>query len=109
MQAVDLIQQREFANDASILREILNVTNMTSKTGNLISFLPLHIGLKVKITKKLLPPELVPECPCEVIGSQMHPTMSASAVLVMLLDSKYLILAILVGLLAMFGWTIFLH
>ena len=73
VQAVDLIHQREFGNDASILRDILNVTNMASKTGNLISFLPLHIGLKVKITKKLLPPEIVQECPCEVIGIQMHP------------------------------------
>ena len=32
---------------------------MASKTGNLISFLSLHIGLKVKITKKLLPPAIV--------------------------------------------------
>ena len=73
VQAVDLIHQREFGTDASILRDILNVTNMASKTGNLISFLPLHVGLKVKITKKLLPPEIVQECPCEVIGIQMHP------------------------------------
>ena len=46
---------------------ILNVTNMTSKTGNLISFLPLHIGLKVKITKKLLPPEIV-----QIVAGNRH-------------------------------------
>ena len=46
---------------------ILNVTNMTSKTGNLISFLPLHIGLKVKITKKLLPSEIV-----QIVAGNRH-------------------------------------
>ena len=59
VQAVDLVHQSEFTNDKSILREILGLTNMASKTGHLMSFLPLHLGLKVKVTKKLLPPEVV--------------------------------------------------
>ena len=73
VQAVDLVHQSEFTNDKSILREILGLTNMASKTGNLMSFLPLHLGLKVKVTKKLLPPEIVQECPAEVIAIQFHP------------------------------------
>ena len=73
VQAVDLVHQAEFANDKSVLREILSITNMATKTGNLMSFLPLHIGLKVKVTKKLLPPEIVQECPAEIIAIQMHP------------------------------------
>ena len=73
VQAVDLVHQAEFANDKSVLREILSITNMATKTGNLMSFLPLHVGLKVKVTKKLLPPEIVQECPAEIIAIQMHP------------------------------------
>ena len=50
---VDLVHQSEFTNDKSILHDILGLTNMASKTGNLMLFLPLHLGLKVKVTKKL--------------------------------------------------------
>eukprot|EP00438_Fugacium_kawagutii_P030167 Skav221641 [mRNA] locus=scaffold1174:60625:61164:+ [translate_table: standard] len=73
IQAVDLVHQPEFAFDGAVLKEILAVTNMASKTGNLISFLPLHVGMKVKVTKKLLPPEVVQECPGEVISFHFHP------------------------------------
>ena len=65
-QAVDLVHQKEYFADKSVLRECLALTNMASKTCNLMSFCPLHIGLKVKITKKLMAPELVQECPAEV-------------------------------------------
>eukprot|EP00435_Cladocopium_sp_Y103_P072169 s366_g39.t1 len=73
VQAVDLVHQSEFSRDQSILRDILRVTSMASKTGNLMSFLPLHEGLKVKVTKKLLPPEIVQECPAEIVAIQFHP------------------------------------
>ena len=38
-----------------------------------MSFLPLHEGLRVKVTKKLLPPEIVQECPAEIVSFQFHP------------------------------------
>ena len=72
-QAVDLVHQKEYFNDKSVLRECLAITNMASKTCNLMSFCPLHVGLRVKITKKLMAPELVQECPAEIIAIQVHP------------------------------------
>ena len=72
-QAVDLVHQKEYFADKSVLRECLALTNMASKTCNLMSFCPLHIGLKVKITKKLMAPELVQECPAEVVAIHVHP------------------------------------
>ena len=72
-QAVDLVHQKEFFADKSILHECLAITNMASKTCNLMSFCPLHVGLRVKITKKLMAPELVQECPAEVIAIGVHP------------------------------------
>ena len=73
VQAVDLVHQAEFHGDRSILKDILRISNMASKTGNLMSFLPLHEGLRVKVTKKLLPPEIVQECPAEIVSFQFHP------------------------------------
>ena len=72
-QAVDLIHQKEYFNDKAVLQECLAITNMASKTGNLMSFCPLHVGLRVKITKKLMAPELVQECPAEIIAIHVHP------------------------------------
>ena len=72
-QAVDLVHQKEYFNDNSVLRECLAITNMASKTCNLMSFCPLHVGLRVKITKKLMAPELVQECPAEIVAIQVHP------------------------------------
>ena len=72
-QAVDLVHQKEYFNDKSVLRECLAISNMASKTCNLMSFCPLHVGLRVKITKKLMAPELVQECPAEIIAIQVHP------------------------------------
>ena len=72
-QAVDLIHQKEYFNDKTVLQECLAITKMASKTGNLISFCPMHVGLRVKITKKLMAPELVQECPAEIVALQVHP------------------------------------
>lgn len=72
-QAVDLVHQKEYFNDKTVLRECLAITNMASKTCNLMSFCPLHVGLRVKITKKLMAPELVQECPAEIIAIHVHP------------------------------------
>ncbi len=73
VQAVDLVHQQEFFRDQEILEEALKVTNMASKTANLMSFLPLHIGLQCKLTKKVMAPELVQECPCELLRINFHP------------------------------------
>ena len=73
VQAVDLIHQQEFVNDKTILKEALAISNMSSKTANLISFLPLHQGMRCKITKKILPPELVQEAPVEILSIEVHP------------------------------------
>ncbi len=72
-QAVDLVRQKEYFNDKTVLRECLAITNMASKTCNLMSFCPLHLGLRVKITKKLMAPELVQECPAEIVAIHVHP------------------------------------
>ena len=73
VQAVNLVHLSEFTNVKPILHEILGLTNMASKTGNLMSFLPLHLGLKVKVTKKLLPPEILQKCLAEVVAIQFRP------------------------------------
>ncbi|CAL1152198.1 unnamed protein product [Cladocopium goreaui] len=72
-QAVDLVHQKEYFADQSVLRECLSITNMASKTCNLMAFAPLHVGLRVKITKKLMAPELVQECPAEIVAIHVHP------------------------------------
>ena len=72
-QAVDLVHQREFARDEDILRDALKLCNMSKQTANLMSFLPLHVGLRCKMTKKIMAPELVQECPCEVLRINFHP------------------------------------
>ena len=72
-QAVDLVHQKEYFADQSVLRECLSITNMVSKTCNLMAFVPLHVGLRVKITKKLMAPELVQECPAEIVAIHVHP------------------------------------
>eukprot|EP00435_Cladocopium_sp_Y103_P038972 s119_g10.t1 len=72
-QAVDLVHQKDFFADQSVLQECLAITNMASKTCNLMSFCGLHVGLRVKITKKLMAPELVQECPAEIIAIHVHP------------------------------------
>ena len=72
-QAVGLVHQKDFFADKAVLRECLAITNMASKTCNLMLFCPLHVGLRVKLTKKLIRPELVQECPAEVLAINVHP------------------------------------
>ena len=36
-----------------------------------MSFLPLHVGLRIKMTKKIFLPELVQECPSEILDIQL--------------------------------------
>ena len=72
-QAVGLVHQKEYFADQSVLRECFSITNMASKTCNLMAFVPLHVGLRVKITKKLMAPELVQEFPEEIVAIHVLP------------------------------------
>ncbi|CAE7304915.1 unnamed protein product, partial [Symbiodinium pilosum] len=63
----------EFARDEEILQQALRLPNMSKQTANLMSFLPLHVGMRCKMTKKIMAPELAQECPCEVLQINFHP------------------------------------
>ena len=70
--AVDVI--KDFADDVGhVHRRALKQPNMSSHTANLMGILPLFLGMRVKVTKKILPPEIVQEATGEVIGITFHP------------------------------------
>ena len=52
---------------STVYRQALMFPNM-NKSGNLMSVLPLFHGMRVKLTKKVLPPALVQEAPGEVLA-----------------------------------------
>ena len=72
-QAVDVCNVRAYAYRNDLYTQALNVANMSSGTNGLIGVLPWFMGMRIKLTKKIQPPELVQECPAEVIGVRFHP------------------------------------
>ena len=52
--------------------EALKYVNLTKSAG-LMGFLGVYLGMRVRITKKLLPPMIVQEATGEVVGIVFHP------------------------------------
>ena len=73
VQAVDVCNVRTYAHRHDVYTQALSVANMSSGTNGLIGMLAWFMGMRIKVTKKIQPPELVQECPAEVIGVRFHP------------------------------------
>ena len=52
--------------------QALDVANMTSGTSGLMSFCVFFLGMRQKLTKKIMAPELVQEAGGEVVGVAFH-------------------------------------
>ena len=74
VQAVDVCNVQSYAHRQDVYTQALNVANMASGTNGLISMFPWFMGMRIKLTKKIQPPDLVQECPAEVIGVRFHPS-----------------------------------
>jgi len=72
IQAVDSVHQAAYRNFKSVYSQALQVANMTSSTKGLISVLPAFEGMRMKVTKKLLAPDIVQEAPGEVLRIGFH-------------------------------------
>ena len=70
-QRVDRMKLPDLQNHRLLHVAALEITNMT-KTGNFMPLCPLFLGLRVKITKKLLPPEVVQEASGEIVDIAFH-------------------------------------
>ena len=64
-------QAKGLQSSRAFVEQALAVANQNS-TGGLMGTLPLFLGMRVKLTKKLLPPELVQEASGEVVGVAFH-------------------------------------
>jgi hypothetical protein len=72
VQAVDVPIHGVHLKSPAVFRQALGVANMSSGTVGLISMLPLYLGGRVKLTKKVLAPLLVQEATGEVVGISFH-------------------------------------
>ena len=72
IQAVDSVHQAAYRNRKSVYSQALQVANMTTSTKGLISVLPAFEGMRMKVTKKLLAPDIVQEAPGEVLRIGFH-------------------------------------
>ena len=73
VQAVDVCNVKAYAHRHDVYTQAMNVANMASGTNGLIGILAWFMGMRIKLTKKIQPPDLVQECPAEVIGVRFHP------------------------------------
>ena len=71
VQAVDMPRAPGLQASTGFVTQALTVANRTSTAG-LMGVLPLFLGMRVKLTRKLLPPELVQEASGEVVGIAFH-------------------------------------
>ena len=72
VQAVDIPHQAAYKNTEDVYVQALAVANMSTKTCGLMSFCPLFIGMRMKLTKKIMAPEMVQEAGGEVVGVAFH-------------------------------------
>jgi hypothetical protein len=70
-QAVDRPSTAGFAGHSGFVEQALAVANR-NVTGGLMGMLPLFLGMRVKLTKKVLAPELVQEASGEIVGIAFH-------------------------------------
>jgi len=72
IQAVDIPKHGPQFHEPDLFVQALEVANMASGTNGLISFFVYFHGMRMKITKKILAPEVVQEAPGEVVGIRFH-------------------------------------
>ncbi len=70
-QRVDRPQVQQFASDVVLMRKALEIVNMTD-TGKLSGLCSMYIGMPMKVTTKVLPPDIVQEATAEVLGISFH-------------------------------------
>lgn len=71
VQAVDLPHQHAYKDRRDVYTQALAVPNMTVTCG-LMSVFVFFFGMRMKLLKKLMAPELVQECPGECVGVAFH-------------------------------------
>ena len=71
VQAADVPVHQANRYRKDVLLQACNMPNMTQSAG-LMSVLPLYLGMRVKLTKKSLPPELVQEASGDVVRIAFH-------------------------------------
>ena len=71
-QAVDIPHAAAYKSRRSVFEQALGVANMASATAGLMSVFPFFHGMRMKLTKKIMAPELVQEAPGEVVGVRFH-------------------------------------
>ena len=72
VQAVDVVGDRRLASQKALYVQALQVANMATTTKGLMGMLGFFMGMRMKLTKKLAPPEVVQEAPGEVVGVTFH-------------------------------------
>ena len=72
VQAVDHPLQAAFADRPDVYAQALEVANMSSGTKGLMGVFSCFMGMRMKLTKKLMAPDMVQECPGEVVGLAFH-------------------------------------
>ena len=70
-QRVDRPHMQQYAGDVNLLRHALQIVNMT-ETAKLMGFCGLYKGMSVKITHKIMPPDIVQEATAEVVDIGFH-------------------------------------
>ena len=71
VQAADVPVHHSLRHRKDLLLQACNVAQMT-QTGCLMSVLPLFLGMRVKLTKQIMPPELLQEASGEVVRIAFH-------------------------------------
>ena len=71
VQAADVPVERALRGRKDVILQACNVPQMT-QTGGLMSVLLLFLGMRVKLTKKIMPPELVQEASGEIVRIAFH-------------------------------------
>ena len=71
VQAVDIPHQHAYKDRTAVYQQALEVANMTVTCGLMSVFVFFH-GMRMKLTKKIMAPELVQECPGECVGVAFH-------------------------------------
>ena len=71
VQAADVPVERALRGRKDLILQACNVPQMT-QTGGLMSVLLLFLGMRVKLTKKIMPPELVQEASGEIVRIAFH-------------------------------------
>ncbi len=70
-QAVDVLHHSTNLNQDAVYQQALGVANM-SRTGGLMSYFACFPGMRMKLVKRIMPPEMVQEAGCECLSIAFH-------------------------------------